>query len=83
MSLFAQGRGAVNEWLDRNPMVLSAGSLFLGLLLIGWGVAGLMSGKARSKWGTQFEGNQANILSIVRLVAGIAVCLFGIYKMVV
>ena len=70
MTLLAQQRRDANEWLARTPLVLVLGALALGLALVGWGVAGLLSGRAKSKWGAEFEGNKAAVISIVRLVAG-------------
>lgn len=83
MLLWAQRRNdAANDWLARNPVVLGLGAIVLSLALIGWGVAGLLSGRAKSKWGTEFDGNKAAIISIVRLIAGIGLLIFGVYKAV-
>ncbi|MEI7688283.1 MAG: hypothetical protein WCL32_25030 [Planctomycetota bacterium] len=80
MTLLAQQRRDANEWLARTPLVLVLGALALGLALVGWGVAGLLSGRAKSKWGAEFEGNKAAVISIVRLVAGVGLLAFGVYK---
>ena len=81
MFLWAQRRNdAANDWLARNPLILGLGAIVLGLALVGWGVAGLLSGRAKSKWGTEFDGNKATVISSVRLIAGVGFLIFGVYK---
>ena len=83
MPLFAQRwSDGANKWLAERPMVVGAGALVLGLILVGLGVSALLTGRARTKYGGQVEGGQAMVLAIVWLVFGIACVAFGLFKMV-
>lgn len=83
MFFFAQRRNeAINNWLSQNPMVLGLGALALGAVLIGFSIAGLMTGETHDKRGRKMEGSTAKTMSIIRLVFGIVCVLFGLYKIV-
>jgi hypothetical protein len=55
---------------------------FLGLVLLFFGVTGLMSGSARGKWGRQHSGGTAFVISLVRTLIGGGLVVFAIYKLV-
>jgi hypothetical protein len=72
----------LNRWLSENPAVLGGGALLLGLVLLGFGIKDLMTGKARGKWGEEMTGGMAAMMGIVRLVAGLGISGFGLFMLV-
>ena len=83
MHLFAQGRNeAINKWLAEHPLVLGAGALVLGLILVGVGVSALLTGRAVTKRGRKLKGGEAKTLGFVWLGFGILCVLFGMFKIV-
>jgi hypothetical protein len=80
--LLADGNDEINNWLGQNPLVLGLMFLVLGLVIGGWGVYELMTGVAYSKRGKAMTGSTAQMLAIVRIVAGTICILFALYKMV-
>ncbi len=81
MHLFAKNEEA-NAWLAEHPMVLVAGALALGLILVGLGVYSLMTGRAPTKRGPSLEGGNAQVMAFVWLGFGGLCLLFGIFKFV-
>ncbi len=84
MTILARRGGdndAANQWLDKHPMVLGGGFFALGAVIIVFGVLGLKSGTTTDKRGNKLSGGSAMAMGIVRLVAGVFCCGFGIYKM--
>ncbi len=78
-------RGAdspMNKWLNENPLVLGIGALVLGAVLALSGFVNLKTGTSRDKWGTEHTGGIATFTGLVRLIAGIGVAGFGVYKMI-
>jgi hypothetical protein len=55
MPLFARNEAA-NNWLADHPVILGAGAIVLGLILVGLGVSALMTGRAMTKRGPDLEG---------------------------
>lgn len=81
--IFARVRNeAANNWLKEHPMALGGIAILLGLVIGGWGIAELMSGVARDKYGNAVEGGMGKTLAIIRIVAGAGCLIFGLYKMV-
>lgn len=83
--LFLAQRGAdspVNVWFRENPLVLGLLAIFLGVVIGGYGVFELITGAARDKFGNKHEGVRGSLLAIIRIVAGAAACLFGMYKII-
>jgi hypothetical protein len=72
----------INQWLGENPAVLGGLFLVIGLVLLGFGIKDLATGKARGKWGTEMTGGMASLMGIVRLVGGIGCIGFGAFKLV-
>jgi len=72
----------INRWLNEHPAVLGAGALLLGLVLLGFGIKDLVTGKARGKWGEEMTGGMAAMMGIVRLVAGLGITGFGLFMLV-
>jgi len=72
----------INKWLGENPAILGGIFLLIGLVLLGFGISDLVTGKARGKWGTEMTGGMASMMGIVRLVAGIGCAGFGAFKLV-
>ena len=70
-----------NRWLNDNPWALALIFFAIGGALIAYGAWGLKSGRARGKYGVQFEGNTALLLSVIRLLGGLACCAFAIYQL--
>ncbi|MCU0879026.1 MAG: hypothetical protein MUF06_14680 [Pirellulaceae bacterium] len=70
----------INQWLNENPLVLGGGALVLGLVLLGFGLKDVLTGRAHDKWGNEMQGGMANVMGIVRLVAGVGVAGFGLFK---
>lgn len=82
--LLAQ-RGAdspANKWLKENPLVLGFLALLLGAVLAGSGVYDLRKGVTRDKYGNEIKGGRGKFTSILRVVVGGAVCVFGVYKLI-
>jgi hypothetical protein len=83
LSMFLLARNEeINKWLSEHPAVLGAGALLLGLVLLGFGVKDLVTGKARGKWGEEMTGGMAAMMGIVRLVAGLGITGFGLFMLV-
>lgn len=81
--LLAQRSNEINQWLDKNPLVLGALFFGIGALVGGWGLYELSTGVAHSKFGRRLEGSQATLYSGIRIFAG-AVCMaFALYKMLI
>lgn len=72
----------INKWLGENPAVLGGLFLVIGLVLLGFGINDLVTGKARGKWGTEMTGGTASLMGIIRLVGGLGCAGFGAFKLV-
>ena len=72
----------INQWLADNPAVLGGGAVLLGLVLLGFGVTALMSGKSTGKYGQKFEGPMAHLHGAVLTIFGVGVLIFGAIKLV-
>lgn len=72
----------INKWLGENPAILGGLFLVIGLVLLGFGISDLVTGKARGKWGEQMTGGMASLMGIVRLIGGIGCAGFGAFKLV-
>jgi len=72
----------INRWLNENPAILGGIFLVIGLVLLGFGISDLVTGKARGKWGTEMTGGMASLMGIIRLVAGVGCAGFGLFKLV-
>ena len=70
-----------NQFLDDNPLVLGLIFLLIGGLLAFFGVKELKSGVARDKYGNEITGGLGKGIALMRLVLGIGLCGFAIYKM--
>ena len=81
MRIFARNE-EINNWLGENPLVLGAGALVLGLILVGFGVFALKTGRAPAKRGPDLTGGNAKAMAIVWLVFGVLCLLFGAFKIV-
>lgn len=81
MHLFARNE-EVNNWLADHPVILGAGALVLGLILLALGVRALVTGRATAKRGLDLEGGNAKAMGIVWAAMGALCLLFGIYKIV-
>ena len=71
-----------DKWLDKNPLVLGLIFLAIGGLLVMFGVKELKSGVARDKYGNEITGGFGKLIAGVRLLAGIGLCIFAVYKMI-
>ena len=81
MCLFAANE-EVNNWLAENPLILGAGALLLGLVLIGFGVYSLITGRAATKRGPDLTGGNAKAMAVIWIVFGVLCLLFGAFKIV-
>lgn len=82
--LLAQ-RGAdsdANRWLNEHPAVLGLIFITIGIVLGGSGAYELKQGVAHDKYGNEVHGGMGQSLSILRIVAGAGVCIFGLYKLI-
>lgn len=78
-------RGAdspANKWLNENPLVLGLIAIAIGAALAGSGAYEMRKGVAHDKYGNEMRGGLGMSLSVTRIVAGLAFCGFGLYKMV-
>lgn len=80
--LLADAKDDFNQYLENNPAILGLGSIGLGLLIGGWGAAELISGVSRDKKGRVLEGGAGKAASLIRVVAGVGLIGFGLYKLV-
>jgi hypothetical protein len=71
----------INKWLAENPAVLGGIFLVIGLVLLGYGISALVTGKARGKSGAEMTGGMAALMGIVRLIAGAGCAGFGAFKL--
>jgi hypothetical protein len=81
MSFFARNE-EINQWLADNPLVLGAGAVVLGLVLVGFGVYALVTKRAPTKRGPDLEGGHAVAMAVIWLVFGGLCLLFGAFKIV-
>jgi hypothetical protein len=54
----------------------------IGLALLLSGLYELRKGVAHDKYGNEFQGGTAMFMSVIRIVGGLGVCGFAIYKMI-
>lgn len=80
--LLADAKDDFNQYLENNPAILGLGSMALGLLIGGWGVVELISGVSRDKKGRVLEGTSGKAASLIRVVAGLGLIGFGLFKLV-
>jgi hypothetical protein len=81
MHLFARYEEA-NNWLADHPLILGAGAVVLGLILVSLGVWSLIRGQAPTKRGPDLEGGNAKAMGFVWLGFGAICLLFGFFKIV-
>jgi hypothetical protein len=72
----------INQWLNENPAILGGIFLVIGVVLLGFGISDLVTGKARGKWGTEMTGGMASLMGIIRLIGGLGCAGFGLFKLV-
>lgn len=72
----------INKWLNENPLALGSIAIVIGAVLAGSGVIELKKGVAHDKYGNVIPGGMGSTTSIVRVIAGVAACVFGLYKIV-
>ncbi len=82
LSLLSQANSEANQWLNENPLILGLLILAIGSALLFFGIFGLKRGEIRDKWGIRLTGSMARFSSIVRIFAGSAAMLFGLYKII-
>lgn len=70
----------INKWLGENPAVLGGGAILIGLVLLGFGVTALLTGKSTGKYGHKMEGPMAHLHGAILAIAGAAACIFGLFK---
>jgi hypothetical protein len=73
---------ATNNWLADHPVILGAGAVVLGLVLVGLGVWSLLAGRAPTRRGPDLEGGTARAMAFVWLGFGGLCLLFGFFKIV-
>lgn len=81
MQLLARNE-EINQWLAEHPLVLGAGAVVLGLVLLGLGASALLTGRAKSKRGADLTGTNAKLMGVIWAVAGAVCLLFGLFKIV-
>lgn len=80
-SRVASHQQEINQWLEENPLVLGGMFLVLGLVLLGFGVAALATGRSRSKYGRKLEGPMARVHGGVLAAAGAFCLVFALFKL--
>lgn len=80
--LFADQNDEINRWLGEHPMVLGLCAIVLGAAIGGWGLYELKTGVSYDKKGRKMEGGAGQAVTIIRLVFGAVIILFGLYKIV-
>jgi len=82
MYLLARRNEAMNQWLEQNPVVLGCIFLVLGSVVAGFGVAALVTGRAKTKWGNELQGPLAYLQGGVMTLVGSGIGIFGLVKLV-
>jgi uncharacterized membrane-anchored protein len=72
----------INQWLNKNPLVLGLLALIIGIVLAGSGIYELRNGISRDKNGNEIKGSLGKFTSILRIVIGTAACVFGVHRMI-
>jgi len=72
----------INKFLSENPLILGGIFLVIGLLLLGYGLKDIATGRSRGKWGVKFQGPMATIVGLLRVIGGAGSILFGAYKLI-
>lgn len=80
--VIAQADSPANRWLSEHPLVLGLLFLAIGGALLISGVVALRSGVTHDKWGNELRGGLGQSISLLRLVAGVGLCIFAIYKII-
>jgi hypothetical protein len=70
----------INVFLRENPLILGLVFLALGLVLGLWGLHELRQGVAHDKYGNEMRGAFGSFASILRIIAGIGLTIFALYK---
>jgi hypothetical protein len=70
----------INRWLADNPLILGAGAVVLGLILVALGAYALITKRTPTKRGPDLEGGHAVAMAVVWLVFGGLCLLFGAFK---
>ena len=68
----------INQWLKDHPAVLGGGATLLGLVILGFGVKAILSGRSTDKWGREMEGGMARLHGILLAIAGGCMVIFGL-----
>ena len=76
LTMLAQDAG--NKWLKDNPAILGLIFLGIGALLLFTGVREWKSGVARGKYGQEYTGGTAKVISGIRLLVGLGMSGFGV-----
>lgn len=82
MNLLADNE-AINKWLSENPMVLGGMFLVIGLVVAGFGVVALLTGRSTGKYGHKMEGPMAYLHGAIMAFFGGGFALFGLFKLVI
>lgn len=72
----------INKWLEEHPAVLGGGAIAIGLVLLGFGVVALLTGRSTGKYGHKMQGPMAYAHGGIMAAFGALCILFGLYKMV-
>ena len=77
--LLADRNSPTNVWLRENPIVISAIAGLFGIVLLYFGVTGLLNGTTKGKYGQTHTGATATFISVLRLIMGVGAIGVGIY----
>jgi hypothetical protein len=80
--LLADSNDEINKWLGENPAILGGIFLVLGLVLLGFGVTAIVTGRSTGKYGHKMEGPMAHLHGAIMAIAGAGFSLFAIYKLI-
>lgn len=72
----------INAWLEEHPAVLSGMFVVLGLVLLGYGLKALFTGRSRSKRGKELEGPMAYFHGAIMALFGAGCLAFAVAKIV-
>jgi hypothetical protein len=81
-TLVPGGNGPLNQWVDENLLAVGIALVCIGSLMALVGFRGVRRGAIADRNGLLWLGRLIRGLSLVRMLAGIALVAFGLYKLV-
>jgi len=78
----AEKQTAINQWLSDNPLVVGLILLVIGGVIAISGLWELRHGVGHDRLGNEVEGERGKTIATIRLVGGLGVCAYGVFRMI-